>query len=72
MPLEGDATVKAGNLTAQMACPACEEPLTIPLTLRMTDRATASLTFNTLAVQEHLKAHATVEGGDEGASGEHP
>ena len=60
--------MKAGNLTAQMACPACEEPLTIPLTLRMTDRATASLTFNTLAVQEHLKAHATVEGNSEGTA----
>lgn len=65
--MEGDAAMKAGNLTAQMACPACEESLTIPLTLRMTDRATASLTFNTLAVQEHLKAHATVEGDSEGA-----
>lgn len=68
MPLEGDSTVKAGNLTAQMACPACEEPLTIPLTLRMTDRATASLTFNTLAVQEHLKTHATIEGDSEGTA----
>lgn len=62
--------MKAGNLTAQMACPACEEQLTIPLTLRMTDRATASLTFNTLAVQDHLKAHATTE--DEEGSGERP
>lgn len=60
--------MKADSLTAQMNCPACEEPLTIPLTLRMTDRATASLTFNTLAVQEHLKTHASAE--DEEAAGE--
>jgi hypothetical protein len=72
MSLEGDAAMKAGNLTAQMACPACEEPLTIPLTLRMTDRATASLTFNTLAVQEHLKTHATDENDTEEALGERP
>lgn len=64
--------MKADNLTAQMTCPACEEPLTIPLTLRMTDRATASLAFNTLAVQEHLKTHATAEDGDEEAPGERP
>lgn len=59
--------MKADNLTAQMACPACEAPLTIPLTLRMTDRATASLTFNTLAVQDHLKTHADTEGSSEEA-----
>mgnify|MGYP001599207521 CR=1 FL=1 len=61
MPLEGDAAMKADNLTAQMNCPACGDPLTIPLTLRMTDGATASLTFNTLAVQDHLKTHAAAE-----------
>jgi hypothetical protein len=61
--------MKADNTTACMDCPACGEPLTIPLTLRMTDRATASITFNTLAVQDHLKTHATAEDCDEEASG---
>jgi hypothetical protein len=70
--VEGNATVKADNLTAQMNCPACGDQLTIPLTLRMTDRATASITFNTLAVQDHLKTHAPVEDGDEEAASERP
>lgn len=70
MPLEGDAAMKADNLTAQMHCPACGDPLTIPLTLRMTDRITASLTFNTLAVQDHLGTHAVAEADVEETPGE--
>lgn len=64
--------MKADDVTAQMNCPACGEQLTIPLTLRMTDRATASITFNTLAVQDHLKTHAAAEDGNEEATGERP
>lgn len=68
--MEGHATVRADNVTAQMNCPACGESLTIPLTLRVTDHTTASITFNTLAVQDHLKTHATAEDDDEEAPGE--
>ena len=64
--------MNADNTTACMDCPACGETLTIPLTLRMTDRATASITFNTLTVQDHLKTHATAEDGNEDAPGERP
>jgi hypothetical protein len=64
--------MKADNTTARVDRPACEEPLTIPVTLRMTGRATASVTFNTSVVQEHLKTHADAEGGTEEAIGERP
>lgn len=70
--MEGHTQVKADNATAQMSCPACGEPLTIPLTLRVTGRATASVTFNTDAVQEHLKTHGPVENGEGETSGERP
>jgi hypothetical protein len=38
----------------------------------MSNRAIASITFNTLAVQDHLKTHAIAGEGDEEAPGERP
>ena len=55
----------ADGTTAKIDCPACGTPLTIPVTLSMTDRATAAITFNTLTVQDHLKEHALTGGGEE-------
>ncbi|MFE6634670.1 hypothetical protein ACFVEM_08925 [Streptomyces tendae] len=57
--------MRADDATVQVDCPGCGKPLAIPLTLSMTGRATASVTFSTAPVQEHLAEHAAAECGDE-------
>lgn len=50
-----------GSASANIQCPACKQPVTVPASLRATGRGTAEVSFDLSPVHAHIEEHTARE-----------